>query len=68
MGRGGARPGSGAKPKEGGAKQPVQERVAPLLAAYCRQQQELSPGYLARLIQADLQRAVVDSPAPLMLP
>lgn len=51
--RGGARPGSGAKPKEDGAKEPITERFPPIVAAYIKCQ---APGYLTRLVEADMRR------------
>jgi len=50
--RGGRRPGAGRKPGSGTGTNPrITERVPADLAAYCKAQQALSPGYLARLIQ-----------------
>lgn len=55
--RGGRRPGAGRKPGQGAGPNPeVRERVPAELAAYCKVQQALLPGFLAGLISDHLKR------------
>lgn len=50
--RGGRRPGAGRKPGHGTGPNPeIRERVPADLADYCKAQQAVSPGFLARLIK-----------------